>query len=140
RLQQMVGRELLVAFTQRDGLRRLNEAASPVRVDLKIHASLLRARVLRPCGTDQRLSLQERVRRPRGGLKIAVEHRAETFPTGDIVCSTPGKRGALRPSFRPQQVASAMSVYGANPDGAAPRALPLPGQRLVGRATGADHP
>ena len=36
-LQQVVGRELLVAFAQSKGLRRLNEAASAVRKLFEIH-------------------------------------------------------------------------------------------------------
>ena len=59
RLQEMLGRELLVAFAQRDGLRRLHETAGAVRIHLEIHASLLEHAPLRPCGTEKRLLRQD---------------------------------------------------------------------------------
>ena len=49
-LQQMIGRELLMALAKRKALRRLNEAACAVRKLFKIHGSLLGVPI-RPNGT-----------------------------------------------------------------------------------------
>jgi hypothetical protein len=48
----MLGRELLMALAQREGLRRLDETAGTLGVLLDIHQSLPRARSLAPVITD----------------------------------------------------------------------------------------
>src|SRR6476619_6336127 len=52
----MLGRELLMALAQREGLRRLDETASAFGVFLDIHQSLPRARFLAPGLTDLELA------------------------------------------------------------------------------------
>ena len=52
-LEKVLGRKLLVAFTQSKALRRLNEATGAVGIDLKVHCPSS-ARHHRPCGTGGR--------------------------------------------------------------------------------------
>jgi len=48
----MLGRELLMALAQREGLRRLDKTARALGILLDIHQSLPRARILAPGLTD----------------------------------------------------------------------------------------